>query len=105
MSRTITHVSVASKSHKLKKYSQHNHGAFQYFLSDKWLAPSKLLADALEEKLLGNSLQQRQHVSVPLLQEVSRSLIAIVLALLHSAKSVATKKVQIFLSASCHSSA
>jgi histone H3 len=37
-----------------------------------WLAPSKLLANALEEKLLGNSLQQRQHISVPLLQDIKK---------------------------------
>eukprot|EP00804_Cyclotella_cryptica_P019528 CCRYP_014301-RA/>CCRYP_014301-RA protein AED:0.22 eAED:0.22 QI:0/-1/0/1/-1/0/1/0/77 len=34
-----------------------------------------------------------------------KSLIVIVLALLHFAKSAATKKAQIFLSARCHSSA
>eukprot|EP00804_Cyclotella_cryptica_P009796 CCRYP_013245-RC/>CCRYP_013245-RC protein AED:0.32 eAED:1.00 QI:0/-1/0/1/-1/0/1/0/51 len=34
-----------------------------------------------------------------------RSLIVIVLALLHFAKSAATKKAQIFLSTRCHSSA
>ena len=53
-------------------YHQHN-------TQTAWLAPSKLLANALEEKLLENSLQQGRLVSVPPLQEVSRSLIAIVL--------------------------
>jgi hypothetical protein len=79
------------------------HGAFHYFISYKWLAPSKLLANPLEEKHPENGLRPRRLVGVPLLPEVSRSLTDIALALLHSAKSVATKKAQTFLSASCHS--
>ncbi len=50
-----------------------------------WLIPSKLLANVLEAKLPKNSLWPTWLVSVPLLQEVSSSLIAIVLALLPSA--------------------
>eukprot|EP00804_Cyclotella_cryptica_P006931 CCRYP_007092-RB/>CCRYP_007092-RB protein AED:0.31 eAED:1.00 QI:0/-1/0/1/-1/0/1/0/50 len=42
---------------------------------------------------------------MPQHQEGLKSLIVIVLALMHSAKSTATKKAQIFLSARCHSSA
>ena len=82
MTRTITHVSVASKSHKLKTYWKHNHGAFHYFLSDKWLAPSKLLANLLEAKLPEYGLQPMRIVGVPLLPEVSRSLTGIALELL-----------------------
>ena len=57
-----------------------------------WLVSSKLLTNVLEAKLPENSLRPRWLVSVPLLQEVSRSLIAIVLALLHSAKPSLPKK-------------
>ena len=32
------------------------HGAFHYFLLDKWLAPSKLLSNPLEAKLPENGL-------------------------------------------------
>ncbi len=103
MSRTITHVSVASKSHKLKTYWKHNHGAFHYFLSDNWLAPSKLLANQLEAKLPENILWPRRLVGVPLLPEVSRSLTGIALELLRYAKSAATRIAQTFSSARCHS--
>jgi hypothetical protein len=61
-----------------------------------WLVSSKLLANVLEAKLPKNSLQPRWLVSVPLLQEVSRSLIAIVLALLPSVKFASIKKAQNF---------
>ena len=103
MSRTITHVSVASKSHKLKTYWKHNHGAFHYFHSDNWLAPSKLLANQLEAKLPENILWPRWLVGVPLLPEVSRSLTGIALELLRYAKSAATRISQTFSSARCHS--
>jgi hypothetical protein len=103
MSRTITHVSVASKSHKLKTYWKHNHGAFHYFLSDNWLAPSKLLANQLEAKLPENILWPRRLVGVPLLPEVSRSLTGIALELLCYTKSAATRIAQTFSSARCHS--
>ena len=103
MSHIITHVSVASKSHELKKYSKHNHGAFHYFLSDKWLAPSKLLANPLEAKLPEYGLRPMRIEGVPLLPEVSRSLTGIDLELLHYTKSAATGKSQTFSSARCHS--
>jgi hypothetical protein len=103
MSRTITHVSVASKSHKLKTYSKHNHGAFHYFLSDKWFAPSKLLANPLEATLPEYGLRPRRFVGVPLLLEVSRSLTGIDLELLRYAKYATTRKAQTFSSARCHS--
>jgi hypothetical protein len=71
--------------------------------ANKWLAPSKLLANPLEAKLPENGLRPRRLVGVPLPPEGSRSLTDIALALLRSAKSVATKKAQTFSSASCHS--
>ncbi len=61
-----------------------------------WLAPSKLLANPLEAKLPEKCLRPRRLVKVPLLPAESRSLIAIVLALLPSAKFVSTKKAQNF---------
>jgi hypothetical protein len=79
------------------------HFIISYFISYKWLAPSKLLANPLEEKHPENGLRPRRLVGVPLLPEVSRSLTDIALALLRSAKSAATKKAQTFLSESCHS--
>ncbi len=94
MSRTVTPVSVASKSHKLKTYSKHNHGAFHYFLSDKWRAPSKLLTNPLEAKLPEYGLQPMRIVGVPLLPEVSRSLTGIDLELLHYVKSTSIRKAQ-----------
>ena len=51
----------------------------------------QLLVNLLETKQPKNSLQPRRLVSVPLLQEVSRSLIAVVLALLPSTKFVSIK--------------
>jgi hypothetical protein len=57
-----------------------------------WLVPSKLHANVLETKLPENCLQPRQLISVPLLQVVSRSLIAIILALLPSTKFASVKK-------------
>jgi histone H3/H4 len=62
-----------------------------------WLAPSKLLANILDAKLPKNSLRPRWLVSVPLLQEVSRSLIAIILALLSSTKFASIKNTYFLL--------
>ncbi len=58
-----------------------------------------------EAKLPQNSLQPRQLVSVPLLLAESRSLIAIVLALLPSVKFISIKKAQNFCFEKHHSSA
>ena len=62
-----------------------------WFTPTAWLKRSKLLTNP-QAKLPENSLQPRRLVSVPLLPVESRSLIAIVLALLPSVKFVSIKK-------------
>ena len=65
------------------KVSEHRTQNMEHFIiwsANKWLAPSKLLANPLEAKLPENGLQPRRLVGVPLLPEGSRSLTDIALA-------------------------
>eukprot|EP00804_Cyclotella_cryptica_P001954 CCRYP_007387-RA/>CCRYP_007387-RA protein AED:0.22 eAED:0.22 QI:0/-1/0/1/-1/0/1/0/79 len=59
----------------------------------------------LAEKLINSNLPPRLLQESPLQREGLKSLIVIIMALLHSAKSTTTKKAQIFLSTRCRSSA